>query len=121
MGLIIKQAAENTKDQNGIASVPSLLSFVTQLKIILLWLVAFHGAGEGEKVLNVGVSGPGVVLNALKKYPWKTLVKSLSDKKTSFKITSAENRLDEWKHREFRYSILGLSTFHLAPTNAFND
>lgn len=30
---------------------------------------AFHGTGEGEVVLSVGVSGPGVVLNALKKIP----------------------------------------------------
>ena len=51
---------------------------------------AFLGSGEGEVVLNVGVSGPGVVLNALKRYPDADLGE-VADiiKKTAFKITRA--------------------------------
>src|SRR5699024_12184726 len=51
---------------------------------------AFHGSGEGEAVLSVGVSGPGVVLNALKRYPDADLGE-VADviKKTAFKITRA--------------------------------
>lgn len=68
MGFIMKQAAENTKDQNGLACA-KLVVFCNPVEDNPFMAGAFHGAGEGEVVLNVGVSGPGVVLNALKKYP----------------------------------------------------
>ena len=53
---------------------------------------AFHGAGEGEVVINVGVSGPGVVLNALKRYPDADLGEvSKSSKKQPLKLPVLEN------------------------------
>ena len=89
MGLIMKEAAEMTKDQNGLACA-KLVVFCNPVEDNPFMAGAFHGAGEGEVVLNVGVSGPGVVLNALKRYPDADLGE-IADiiKKTAFKITRA--------------------------------
>lgn len=65
MGEIIKKAAENTKDTNGLACA-KLVVFCNPVEDNPFMAGAFHGAGEGEVVINVGVSGPGVVLSALK-------------------------------------------------------
>src|SRR5690625_5458473 len=82
---------------------------------------AFHGSGEGEAVLSVGVSGPGVVLNALKRYP-KADLGEVADviKKTAFKITRAGELLGRVvaKRLNIPFGIMDLS---LAPTNATND
>ena len=59
MGEIIKKAAENTKDQNGLACA-KLVVFCNPVEDNPFMAGAFHGAGEGEVVINVGVSGPGL-------------------------------------------------------------
>ena len=66
MGEIIKEAAERTKDKNGIACA-KLVVFCNPVEDNPFMAGAFHGSGEGEAVLNVGVSGPGVVLSALRR------------------------------------------------------
>ena len=89
MGEIIKKAAELTKDQNGLACA-KLVVFCNPVEDNPFMAGAFHGTGEGEAVINVGVSGPGVVLNALKRYPDADLGEVAEIiKKTAFKITRA--------------------------------
>lgn len=120
MGHIIKQAAENTKDQNGMACA-KLVVFCNPVEDNPFMAGAFHGAGEGEVVLNVGVSGPGVVLNALKKYPNADLGE-VADviKKTVFKITRAGELVGRIVAERLNVPF-GIMDLSLAPTNALND
>src|SRR5699024_1027821 len=89
MGAVIKEAAELTKDANGIACA-KLVVFSNPVGDNPFMACAFHGTGEVEAVINVGVSGPGVVLDALKRYPHADLGE-VADviKNTVFKITRA--------------------------------
>ncbi|MDP4087488.1 MAG: PFL family protein [Bacillota bacterium] len=120
LGFIIKEAAEKTKDQDGIACA-KLVVFCNPVEDNPFMAGAFHGAGEGEVVLNVGVSGPGVVLNALKRHT-KADLGEVSDiiKKTTFKITRAGEMIGRMvaKRLGIPFGIMDLS---LAPTNALND
>lgn len=120
MGNIIKEAAERTKDRNGLACA-KLVVFCNPVEDNPFMAGAFHGAGEGEVVINVGVSGPGVVLNALKRYPEADLGQ-VSDviKRTAFKITRAGELIGRVvaERLDVPFGIMDLS---LAPTNAMND
>ena len=120
MGEVIKEAAERSKDQNGIACA-KLVVFCNPVEDNPFMAGAFSGAGEGEAVINVGVSGPGVVLNALKRYPDADLGE-VADiiKKTAFKITRAGELVarEVAKRLDIPFGIMDLS---LAPTNALND
>jgi uncharacterized protein (UPF0210 family) len=113
LGYIIKEAAERTKDQNGIACA-KLVVFCNPVEDNPFMAGAFH-------VINVGVSGPGVVLNALKKHPQADLGE-VADiiKKTAFKITRAGELIGRVvaKRLDIPFGIMDLS---LAPTNALND
>lgn len=75
MGQVIKEASQLTKDQNGIACA-KLVVFCNPVEDNPFMAGAFHGVGEGEVTLNVGVSGPGVVLHALKRHPEADLERS---------------------------------------------
>ncbi|HWO96510.1 MAG TPA: PFL family protein [Bacillus sp. (in: firmicutes)] len=120
MGFILKEAAERTKDQNGIACA-KLVVFCNPVEDNPFMAGAFHGSGEGEAVINVGVSGPGVVLNALRRHPDADLGE-ISDiiKKTAFKITRAGELMGRVvaERLDVPFGIMDLS---LAPTNAIND
>lgn len=120
MGFLIKEAAELTKDQNGIACA-KLVVFCNPVEDNPFMAGAFHGAGEGEAVINVGVSGPGVVLSALKRHPDVDLGE-VADiiKKTTFKITRAGELIGRIvaKRLGIPFGIMDLS---LAPTNAIHD
>lgn len=120
MGQIIKEAAEKTRDQNGLACA-KLVVFSNPVEDNPFMAGAFHGSGEGEVVLNVGVSGPGVVLNALKRHPDADLGE-VADiiKKTVFKITRAGEMIGRVvaERLDVPFGIMDLS---LAPTNALND
>ncbi|MGP7818933.1 PFL family protein [Niallia sp. 01092] len=120
MGNIIKEAAEKTKDKNGLACA-KLVVFCNPVEDNPFMAGAFHGAGEGEVVINVGVSGPGVVLNALKKYPEADLGE-VSDiiKKTTFKITRAGELIGRVVADRLGVPF-GIMDLSLAPTNAIND
>ncbi|MFT8321151.1 MAG: PFL family protein [Bacillus sp. (in: firmicutes)] len=120
MGMIIKEAAEKTKDTNGLACA-KLVVFCNPVEDNPFMAGAFHGAGEGEVVINVGVSGPGVVLNALKKYPEADLGE-VSDiiKKTTFKITRAGELIGRVVAERLNVPF-GIMDLSLAPTNAIND
>lgn len=120
MGHIIKDAAERSKDQNGLACA-KLVVFCNPVEDNPFMAGAFHGTGEGEVVLNVGVSGPGVVLNALKRYPNADLGE-VSDiiKKTTFKITRAGELIGRVVADRLNVPF-GIMDLSLAPTNAIND
>nr|WP_246593633.1 PFL family protein [Evansella tamaricis] len=120
MGIIIKESAELTKHKNGIACA-KLVVFCNPVEDNPFMAGAFHGAGEGEAVINVGVSGPGVVLNALKRHPNGDLGQ-VSDviKKTAFKITRAGELLGRIVAERLNVPF-GIMDLSLAPTNAMND
>ncbi len=120
LGFLIKDAAELTRDQNGIACA-KLVVFCNPVEDNPFMAGAFHGAGEGEVVINVGVSGPGVVLNALKRHPTVDLGQ-VSDiiKKTAFKITRAGELIGRVVAERLGVPF-GIMDLSLAPTNAIND
>lgn len=120
VGELVKEAAERTADQNGLACA-KFVAFCNPVEDNPFMAGAFHGTGEGEAVLNVGVSGPGVVVHALKKHP-KADLGEVADviKKTAFKITRAGEVIgrEVAERLGVTFGILDLS---LAPTNAMND
>lgn len=120
LGHIMKEAAELTKDQNGLACA-KLVVFCNPVEDNPFMAGAFHGSGEGEVVLNVGVSGPGVVLNALKRHPDADLGEvSEVIKKTAFKITRAGELIGRVVAERLGVPF-GIMDLSLAPTNAIND
>ncbi|MBB6446353.1 PFL family protein [Bacillus benzoevorans] len=120
MGIIMKEAAELTKDNNGMACA-KLVVFCNPVEDNPFMAGAFHGSGEGEVVINVGVSGPGVVLNSLKRYPDADLGE-VADiiKKTAFKITRAGELIGRVVAERLNVPF-GIMDLSLAPTNAIND
>ena len=87
MGRIVKQTAEITTDKDGLGAA-KLVVFCNAVEDNPFMAGAFHGVGEAETVINVGVSGPGVVHHALKSckgMPIQEVCETI--KKTAFKIT----------------------------------
>lgn len=121
MGKIIKQAAQNTKESGGFACA-KLVVFANAVEDNPFMAGAFHGSGEGECVINVGVSGPGVVKCALEKLGKNADFGMVADtiKKTAFKITRMGQLVakEASKRLNVPYGIVDLS---LAPTPAVGD
>lgn len=120
MSDIIKKTAENTKDQDSIGCA-KLVVFCNVPEDNPFVAGAFHGVSEPEVVLNVGISGPGVVLDAIKS-AGNIDLQDLSEiiKKTVFKIT----RAGELIGREVanKHGIpFGIVDISLAPTPAPGD
>ncbi len=115
MGVIIKEMAEITKDRGSLANAKFVV-FANAVEDNPFMAGAFHGASEPECVINVGVSGPGVVNHAVKDAGPVDLG-SLSEiiKKTVFKITRAGELIGRETARRLgvQFGILDLS---LAPT-----
>ena len=120
LGRIIRQTAERTADRNAIGCA-KLVVFCNAVEDNPFMAGAFHGVGETEKVINVGVSGPGVVHHALKNMKnasFDELAEMI--KKTAFRITrmgqlvasEASRRLD---------TPFGIVDLSLAPTPAVGD
>ena len=87
MGQVVCKTAENTADRDGLGCA-KLVVFCNAPEDNPFMAGAFHGPGEGEAVLSVGVSGPGVVKAACEDYkgvPLDVLADGI--KKTAFKIT----------------------------------
>ncbi|GAA0721268.1 PFL family protein [Clostridium malenominatum] len=120
MGGIIKRTAELTKDQDGLGSA-KLVVFANAVEDNPFMAGAFHGVGEGDCVINVGVSGPGVVKAALeniKGEPFDVVAETI--KKTAFKIT----RMGELVAREASKRLgvpFGIIDLSLAPTPFVGD
>ncbi len=116
MGRIIKKAAE--LDDMACAK---LVVFCNAVEDNPFMAGAFHGTGEGECVINVGVSGPGVVKCALEKVkgqPFGVVAETI--KKTAFKITRMGQLVagEASKRLNVPFGIVDLS---LAPTPAVGD
>jgi hypothetical protein len=120
MGRIIKRAAELTKDTQGFACA-KLVVFCNAVEDNPFMAGAFLGEGEGECVINVGVSGPGVVKCALEKVKGEDFsVVAETIKKTAFKITRMGQlvAMEASKRLNVPFGIVDLS---LAPTPAVGD
>lgn len=120
MGKIIKSTAELTRDRDGIGSA-KLVVFANAVEDNPFMAGAFHGVGEGECVINVGVSGPGVVKSALESVKGESFdVVAETIKKTSFKIT----RMGQLVAREASKRLnvpFGIVDLSLAPTPFVGD
>lgn len=120
MGEVIKETAKLTKDSGGFGCA-KLVVFANAVEDNPFMAGAFHGAGEAECVINVGVSGPGVVKCALEKVKgrdFQTVAETV--KKTAFKITRMGNLVakEASKRLNVPFGIVDLS---LAPTPAVGD
>lgn len=121
MGKIIKEAAILTKD-NECMGASKLVVFCNAVEDNPFMAGAFHGVGEADCVINVGVSGPGVVRAALAKAPKDASIADIADiiKKTAFKVTRMGQLVgvEASKMLGFPFGIVDLS---LAPTPAVGD
>lgn len=120
MGEIIKEAAELTKDRDSIGCAKFVV-FCNAVEDNPFMAGAFHGVGEADCVINVGVSGPGVVKKALeeaREADFETLCEVV--KKTAFKITRVGQLVaqEASKRLNVPFGIIDLS---LAPTPAIGD
>lgn len=120
MGHIIKKTSEITKD-NGSIGCAKIVVFANVPDDNPFMAGAFHGMGEPEVVINVGVSGPGVVASAIKRAGDCNLTELAEIiKKTAFKITRMGQLVanEACKHLNVPFGIVDLS---LAPTPAVGD
>ena len=120
MGRVIKDTAARTADRDGLGCA-KLVVFCNAVEDNPFMAGAFHGVGEAERVINVGVSGPGVVYHALQSVKGQPLdVVAETVKKTAFQVTrmgqlvakEASSRLD---------TPFGIVDLSLAPTPAIGD
>ena len=120
MGDIIKETAEATKDNDSLGCA-KLVVFCNTADDNPFMAGAFHGVTEGDAVLNVGVSGPGVVKTAVEKVRGENFeVLCETIKKTAFKVTRIGQLVgkDASERLGIPFGILDLS---LAPTPAIGD
>ncbi|NUF28513.1 PFL family protein [Gilliamella sp. ESL0254] len=120
MGHIIKEAAKLTADNSSMACA-KLVVFANAVEDNPFMAGAFHGVGEADCVINVGVSGPGVVKRALEKVkgePFDIVAETI--KKTAFKITRMGQLVG--KEASERLGVkFGIVDLSLAPTPAIGD
>lgn len=121
MGQAVRQAAELTKDRQCIGAA-KLVVFCNAPEDNPFMAGAFHGIGEPDCVINVGVSGPGVVRAALAKLPKDADLNEVADviKRTAFKIT----RMGQLVGSEASHMLgvpFGIIDLSLAPTPAVGD
>lgn len=120
MGQVVKETAARTADRDGFGCA-KLVVFCNAVEDNPFMAGAFHGPGEPECTLNVGVSGPGVVLNAVRKHPEMSLGE-LSNviKKTAFKVTRAGELVGRVASERLQVPF-GIVDLSLAPTPAVGD
>ena len=121
MGETVRQASELTKDRQCIGAA-KLVVFCNAVEDNPFMAGAFHGVGEADCVISVGVSGPGVVRSVLSKMPADAPINVVAEaiKKTAFKIT----RIGQLVGREAADMLdveFGIVDLSLAPTPAVGD
>lgn len=121
MGEVVNETAELTRDRQCIGAA-KLVVFCNAPEDNPFMAGAFHGVGEPDCVINVGVSGPGVVRSALAKMPKDASLAEIADKikKTAFKIT----RMGQLVGSEASQMLgvpFGIIDLSLAPTPAVGD
>ncbi len=120
MGHIVRQCAELTADNNCFGAA-KLVIFCNAPEDNPFMAGAFHGVGEPDCVVNVGVSGPGVVRAALAKAPDANITE-VADivKRTAFKITRMGQLVAQEASRRLCVPF-GIVDLSLAPTPAVGD
>lgn len=120
MGEIVKQTAHLTKDRDAIGCA-KLVIFANAVEDNPFMAGAFHGVGEAEACINVGVSGPGVVMRAIEQVRGADLgVVAETIKKTAFKITRVGQLVAQEASRRLNVPF-GIVDLSLAPTPAIGD
>ena len=120
MGRVIRRTAALTADQGGMGCA-KLVVFCNAVEDNPFMAGAFHGVGEPETVINVGVSGPGVVYHALRKVKGKPLdVVAETVKKTAFHITRMGQLVAQEASKRLNVPF-GVVDLSLAPTPAVGD
>ena len=120
MGEVIKRSAALTADRGGMGCA-KLVVFCNAVEDNPFMAGAFHGVGEPETVINVGVSGPGVVSHALQECKGQPLdVVAETIKKTAFRITRMGQLVAQEASRRLNIPF-GVVDLSLAPTPAVGD
>ena len=120
MGQVVKDTAQATADRDGLGCA-KLVVFCNAVEDNPFMAGAFHGVGEAEKVINVGVSGPGVVYHALQSVKGQPLdVVAETIKKTAFRITRMGQLVAQEASRRLD-TPFGIVDLSLAPTPAVGD
>lgn len=121
MGEIVRQCAIETKDNQCIGAA-KLVVFCNAVEDNPFMAGAFHGQGEDDAVLHVGVSGPGVVRRAIANMPKNASINEVADevKKTAFKITRMGQLVGKEASRRLNIPF-GIVDLSLAPTPAVGD
>ena len=121
VGRLIKEAAERTRDQFGLACA-KFVCFANAVEDNPFMAGAFHGIGEPEAALNVGVSGPGVVNYAVSRAESGLPLHELADviKKLSFKLARAGELVGREAARRLGIPF-GIIDLSLAPTPVPGD
>ena len=121
MGQKVKEAAEITKDRECIGA-SKLVVFCNAVEDNPFMAGAFHGVGEADCVINVGVSGPGVVRAAIAKAPKDAPISDIAEiiKKTAFKVTRMGQLVGVEASRMLNVPF-GIVDLSLAPTPAVGD
>ena len=120
MGQAIKKTAELTKERDGLGCA-KLVVFCNAVEDNPFMAGAFHGVGEADAVVSVGVSGPGVVhhaLQAVKGRPFDEVAECI--KKTAFRITRVGQLVAQEASRRLGVPF-GVVDLSLAPTPAVGD
>ncbi|MDD4801857.1 MAG: PFL family protein [Syntrophomonas sp.] len=120
MGEIIKKTSELTGDRDGIGCA-KLVVFCNAVEDNPFMAGAFHGIGEPECTLNIGVSGPGVILSAVRNHPDISLGHLANIiKNTAFKITRTGEMVGRIASQRLNVPF-GIVDLSLAPTPAIGD
>ncbi len=120
MGQVIKDTAQRTADTHGFGCA-KLVVFCNAVEDNPFMAGAFHGVSEADRVINVGVSGPGVVhhaLQAVKGEPFDVVAETI--KKTAFHITRMGQLVAQEASRRLNVPF-GIVDLSLAPTPAVGD
>ena len=119
MGRAVKKAAYLTRDEGSIACA-KLVVFANAVDDNPFMAGAFNGMGEGDKVINVGVSGPGVIKAALEEVHGDLTEVAECIKRTAFKVTRV-GQLVAKEAAERLSANFGIVDLSLAPTPAIGD
>jgi uncharacterized protein (UPF0210 family) len=121
VGIIIKEAAERTSAEGGVACA-KFVCFANAVEDNPFMAGAFHGIGEPEACINVGVSGPGVVNYAIRHAPTDLPLQELAEiiKKLSFKLSRAGELVGREAARRLGIPF-GIIDLSLAPTPVPGD
>ncbi len=121
VGRLIKEAAERTSSEGGLACA-KFVCFANSVEDNPFMAGAFHGPGEAEAVINVGVSGPGVVNYAIRHAAKDSPLQDLAEiiKKLSFKLSRAGELVGREAARRLGIPF-GIIDLSLAPTPVPGD